>query len=49
MLEALKQFTKEGGVSEGEQPLEEYVQAGSATLTLTLALPLALALALTLT
>ena len=29
VLDALKQFTKEGGVSEGEQPLEEYVQANN--------------------
>ena len=32
VLEALKQFTKEGGVSEGEQPLEEYVQAMKASM-----------------
>ena len=29
VLDALKQFTEEGGVSEGEQPLEEYVQANN--------------------
>ena len=32
VLDALKQFTKEGGVSEGEQPLEEYVQAMKASM-----------------